>query len=263
MKAIYTKKSPGFTIVELVVAMTILLVLTGLWFYSYTQNVVDARDSVRISDLASVSSQLKLYKKSRGAYPLPWNGFNILNRGRQVAIQWVLNENVTLTTLDKIPYDPSKDFAYSYSVTRNKQEFELALTLESAETGNALLEWDYKTVSKNVLPTILLAAPAWADREINAAVWAWSANRQLFIFNKWFHNLPYTHDGDAAPFSDGTSFDDLLNDPNIVFWQNSDYRNCEEIFEAGKRISDDGVAEEYQILDSSWVLVNTTCTFPL
>lgn len=257
----YRKNRKWFTIVELVVAMTILLVLTGLWFYSYTQNVVDARDSVRVSDIASVTSQLKLYKKARWAYPLPWDSFNLLNNGRIVAIQWVLNENVTLTTLDKIPKDPSIGIPYSYSVTRNKQEFELALTLESSDTGTALLEWDYKTVSINVLPTIILAIPEWADREIHDWVWAWSANRQLFVFNKWYHNLPYTYEAWYAPYSDGTSFTDLLNDPNIEFWQNSDYRNCTEILESGKQISNAAVAEEYQILNSSGALVNTTCTF--
>ena len=264
MKISKKKNNYWFTIVELVVAMTILLILTGLWFYSYTQNVVDARDSVRISDIASVSSQLKLYKKARGAYPLPGDNFNILNRGRIVAIQWVLNENVTLTTLDKIPYDPSSEIAYSYWITRNKQEFQLALTLESAETGYAMLEWDYKSVSKNVLPTILLAAETWADLEINAAETWWPTNRLLFIFNKWYHNLPYTHDWDRAPYSDGTAFNLLITDPNITYWQNSDYRNCAEIFEAGKHLTNSWVREEYQILDSSWVLVNTTspdCTF--
>ena len=250
-----------FTIVELVVAMTILLVLTGLGFYSYTQNVVDARDSVRVSDLASVSSQRKLYKKSRWAYPLPGDTFNLLNRWRIVANQWVLNENVTLTTLDKIPYDPSLERPYVYSTTRNKQEFQLALTLESVDSGHALLEWDYKSVSKSVLPTIVLATNDWIDKEINNAVWAWSTNRLLFVFNKGFNTLPYTHEGDNAPKNDATTFEQLIDDPNIKFWQNSDYRNCTEIFESGKHISDSGVQEQYQILDTSWILTDANCTF--
>lgn len=251
------KNNFWFTIVELVVAMTILLVLTGMWFYSYTQNVVDARDSVRISDMASVNSQLKLYKKSRWAYPLPGNNFNINNGSRLVAIQWLLNENVTLTTLDKIPYDPSAEVPYSYSVTRNKQEFQLALTLESSETWVAVLEWDYKTVSKNVLPTIMLAATWLWDRDIS---WS-SSDRDLFIFNQWYHNLPYTHDGGNEAYTDNTPFAQLLSDPNITFWQNSDYRNCSEIFEAGKHISDVGTSETYDILNSSGVLEPTLCDF--
>ena len=256
-----TKNNKWFTIVELVVAMTILLVLTGLGFYSYTQNVVDARDSVRVSDLASVSSQLKLYKKARGAYPLPGDAFNILNRWRIVANQWVLNEDVTLTTLDKIPYDPSLERPYIYSTTRNKQEFQLALTLESADSGHALVEWDYKSVSKNVLPTIVLATDEWIDKQINSDEPDWPANRKLFVFNKGFHTLPYTHDGDNGPINDDTDFNELLTDPNIKFWQNSDYRDCTEIFESGKHISDSWDTEEYQILDASWVLINTNCTF--
>ncbi len=254
------KGTHWFTIVELVVAMTILVVLTGMWFYSYTQNIVDARDSVRISDIASVSSQLKLYKKSRWAYPLPGNSFNILNRWRIVATQWVLNEDVTLTTLDKIPYDPSNEVAYSYSTTRNKQEFQLALTLESSETWTAVLEWDYKTVSINVLPTIMLAPLITWDKEINTASGG-TSNRNLFIFNGWYHNLVYTHDGSGAAYNDWITFSWALNDPNIKFWQNSDFRSCSEILESGKQISNAWVSEEYQILDSSGVLSPTNCTF--
>lgn len=251
-----------FTIVELVVAMTILLVLTGLWFYSYTQNVVDARDSVRISDIASVSSQLKLYKKARWAYPLPGDSFNILNQWRIVGIQWLLNENVTLTTLDKIPYDPSAEIPYVYSVTRNKQEFQLALTLESSENGIAVLEWDYKTVSRNVLPTLVLALSSWWDREINNDH-GWSANRRSFVFNEWYQNLPYTHDGDNAPYTGASSFSEAIDNPNIKFWQNSDFRDCDEIFESGKHLTNSWDTEIYQILNSSGSLVDTDpgCTF--
>jgi len=57
--------SQGFTLVELVVAATILVILTSIGFYSYTKNISDARDSSRIANLSALSSQLSLYKQQR------------------------------------------------------------------------------------------------------------------------------------------------------------------------------------------------------
>jgi len=65
----YTKKA--FTLVELIVSTTILAILTTIGFYTYTQYISDARDSVRKTDISTLDSQLNLYKKQRGAYPLP------------------------------------------------------------------------------------------------------------------------------------------------------------------------------------------------
>jgi len=44
-----------------------------------------------------------------------------------------------------------------------------------------------------------------------------------------------------------------LNDPLIEFYQNSDYRSCDEISEAGKSLGDG----EYQIRDTDGVLTGT------
>lgn len=55
----------AFTLIELVVTATILVILTSIGFYSYTQNISDARDGRRKTDLSALSSQLNLYKKQR------------------------------------------------------------------------------------------------------------------------------------------------------------------------------------------------------
>jgi prepilin-type N-terminal cleavage/methylation domain-containing protein len=62
---------PAFTLVEIIVATTILVILSTLGFYSYTQNLSDARDGTRKSDLSTLGSQLVLHKRERGSYPLP------------------------------------------------------------------------------------------------------------------------------------------------------------------------------------------------
>lgn len=244
----------AFTLVELIVAASILAILTTIWFYNYTGNIASARDSVRQTDISKLSSELKLYKRQRWAYPMPWDNFEIRNgTGAVNAYQWRMNNNVSLTTADSLPRDPELDIPYFYSVTRNKQEYQLAASIENDGNPYAYLVWDYKSVAKNVLPNIMIASNATVPIDITT-----TSNQRLFIFHKWIHNLPYDFETGEA-FSDGTDLSDLLLAASDTFWQNSDYRSCVEINTTWKNITLTGSTDTYQILNSSWVLVDETC----
>ena len=251
-------KNKGFTLIELVVASTILVILTSIWFYSYTENIADARDGVRKTDISALGSQLNLYKKQRWAYPVPGNNFEIHNRWGIVAYQWYMNNSVTLSTADKLPTDPDLEIPYIYATTKNRQEHQLALSLENSGSPYAILLWDYKSVAKNILPNIILAAEGTTALEVNSAVWAWATNRLLFIFDKGSHNIPYDFDT-LSPSSDATAFNDLLTDAGDDYWQNSDYRNCSEVYSAAKSITPDWSSDEYQILNSTGALIDQSC----
>lgn len=239
-----------FSFVELIVATTIVIILSSMGFYAYSQYLIDARDSQRASDFASVSSSLKVYRQKRGAYPLPGDRFWLKNGATLVvARQWKLNKSVSLDTLDKLPTDPYSKTFYSYSVTANRQEFQLAWTLENAGRPTALLQGTYKTVTKNNLPSIVIAYSSTTDLDITNATY-----KNTFILNNGTHNIPYSHDT-GIPVSDGTVFASLLLDPTIDFWQNTDYTSCAAIYYAWKNIW----AWEYQILDTNGNLINTTC----
>jgi prepilin-type N-terminal cleavage/methylation domain-containing protein len=179
----YTKKA--FTLVELIVSTTILAILTTIGFYTYTQYISDARDSVRKTDISTLDSQLNLYKKQRGAYPLPWDYFEIHNRWEIVAYQWQMNQDVSLTTADSLPTDPELKIPYMYATTKNRQEHQLGLSIYNNDIPYAFIAWSYKSVSKNILPNILLATGATSAVEINSAVWAGATNRTWFLFSKW------------------------------------------------------------------------------
>jgi len=74
-----------------------------------------------------------------------------------VAQQGKMSRDVALSTADNIQYDPYLDIPYTYSITTNRQEFEISLTLENSDNPIALLDGTYKSVAKNVLPTISVA----------------------------------------------------------------------------------------------------------
>jgi len=246
--------SLAFTLVEIVVTATILVILTSIWFYSYTKHISDARDSSRLTDISALSSQLSLYKRDRWAYPFPWNRFNIVNGSVTIAYQWKMNNNVALTTAaTSLPLDPELDIPYLYSTTRNRQEFQLAASAENSDSPYTILQWDYRSVSKNILPNIILALDTINDTDVSIL-----GNKSLFLFNQWFNTLPYDFDN-GSPYSDGETLTWMLNNAWNNYWQNTDLRDCSEINLAGKNITATGSTDEYQILDSNWVLENTDC----
>ncbi len=250
----------AFTFVELIVATTIIIILASIWLYSYSWLLWDSRDSQRKSDLSQVSSALKVYKQKRWYYASPWDFFNLTFSWITVANQWFLNKKVYLNSLEKLPKDPKTKTYYVYSITTNKQEFQLFITLENEDESIALVWWDYKTVSKNNLPTLALAMneTVWTNIEIKD-----SANKDYFIFDNQTHNLPYTIEEPYQPYHDWISFNDLLTEVEQEdnFWQNTDFRNCTEIKEAAKLLiplTSDPV--EYQIITDTWALINTGCS---
>ena len=252
-----------FTFVELIIVTAIIGILTVIGFVSYVDFISGARDSQRTSDLAKISSALKVFQQKRWYFPDPGENFRITNNWYVVWYQGFLDTWVRLQTLDTLPNDPKIDQAYFYSITWNKQQFQLGTTLENDDTPVAFLEWNYSSVSKNVLPNIILAITATSDIEIHTGVWDGDQNRDRFIFHKQSNNLPYTFET-GLPYSEWTSFDTLLSiaENNEYFWQNNDYRNCLEIYEERKYISDftaTGSTEEYQILTTTGALVNTQC----
>lgn len=259
------KTKKAFTFIELIVVIIILGILSTIWTMSYIDSIADSRDSQRKSDLVKVWSALKIYKQKRGYFPLPWDKFNISYSWSTVAYQWYLNTDVRLNTLDNLPFDPKINQAYIYSIVTNKQEYELTATLENSENNISLKNSTYKSVSKNILPTITFATnqTIWTNIEIKPWTTEWDTNRELFIYNNQPYNLAYTFIKPYEPISDWISFTWLLNivENNNTYWQNTDFRNCIEINESWKLLIPLSSEElEYQIITDTWALINTGCT---
>ena len=249
----------GFTLVEIMVAVVIVILLASVWFYSYSQSLSWARDAVRKSDFAMLEAQLLNHKRIYWSFPVPWNNFEIHNRWYRVATQWLLDRNVWIEGANILPIDPLTESNYIYSISRNRQEFQIAWTLENDDIYMSLLRGNYVSVSSNILPTIVLAYNGTGNIEINPSVWSWNTNRDSFIFDQSLINLPYSFDT-WNPVS-RWSFNDLLNEAQENnFWQSSSFRNCAEIWNAWKQLDDSWSSDEYQIRSNTWILENQLCT---
>ncbi len=68
-------KRAGFSLIELIVVITIMVLLTTVGVVSFTSANANARDGKRKADLAQVQSALVLYRTDEGSYPttINWN----------------------------------------------------------------------------------------------------------------------------------------------------------------------------------------------
>lgn len=250
------KNKKAFTFVELIMVTVILTILWSIWFIWFVWNLSSARDAERKSSFGQITSAMKLHKKNRWSYPAPENYFSITNgwNSNVVVWQWKLWPNVWLSTIDKIPLDPKLNIPYLYSITKNKQEFQIAWALENNDRTKTLLRGSYKSVSKTVLPTIILALDSTIDTEITDPT-----NKDLFIFDEGIHNFPYDFDWGVLPFSDWTDFNILLSEAEISksFSQNSSFETCAEVIDAWKSIWN----WDYQTRSNTWALITITCSW--
>jgi prepilin-type N-terminal cleavage/methylation domain-containing protein len=249
------KERKAFTLVELVVVITILAILSTIWFISMLWYLLDTRNSKRISDLSNVFASMKTYKNQRWKYPIPVDYFSLTNGPTNaIAWQWKLWKNISLTTIDEIPLEPKLNIPYIYSITASRQEFQLAWTLEAEWWWDywAIVIWNYNSVSQDLLPTLLVATSSSVDVTN-------SSDKNLFIFNDQNHNLPYSFISWSNPVSDWTNINVLLQNSidSKNFSQNSDFETCQEIEEWLKEIWN----WTYQVRDEFQILTDISCTF--
>ena len=129
------QRKQAFTLVELIVVITILAILGTIAFISLQWYSRDSRDSVRISDVSNMKTSLELFHLDAGKYPLP-------DDAEEVTFSWwvlwyqgtfweQVRKNVS-RNMAEVPTDPLMDKEYIYSVLNNRNELEVL----------ALLEWD-------------------------------------------------------------------------------------------------------------------------
>jgi prepilin-type N-terminal cleavage/methylation domain-containing protein len=129
------KQQKAFTLVELIVVITILAILWTIAFISMEWYSKSSRDSVRISDVSNMKTSLELFHLNAGKYPLPDNNEIVEYETQTLWYQWKFWSTVVSNlsrNLNEIPTDPLTDKQYIFSVANNRNEFEIL----------SLLEWD-------------------------------------------------------------------------------------------------------------------------
>jgi general secretion pathway protein G len=72
------KKQQGFTLLEIMLVVTIIALLLGTAIYKLTGNVEYARDTRVRADIQGINTQLKLYESMNGFFPTTDQGLQAL-----------------------------------------------------------------------------------------------------------------------------------------------------------------------------------------
>jgi len=153
------KQKQAFTLVELIVVITILAILWTIAFISLQWYSKDARDWVRISDVSNMKTALELFHLDAGKYPLPDSGETVVYSWAIVWTQWEFWDTVVSNlsrSLNKAPTDPLSDKKYVYSVSWNRNNFEILNLIE--------WEWDialWNISQTNAVTTTRIAKVEW------------------------------------------------------------------------------------------------------
>jgi len=138
------KNTSWFTLVELIVVVTILVVLSTVWFISYESYLVDTRDSKRLSQMNNLRDALRL-SITKWKLPFPDDGIELRQDGVVYAYQWYAWESVLESiSFSQNTIDPLDDVYYHYLLIKNQVDFQLLWYLEK-DPLESVLQKKYKT----------------------------------------------------------------------------------------------------------------------
>ena len=127
----------AFTLVELIVVITILAVLSAIWFVAFSWYLAWTRDTNRISQLKSISDWLELYW-TKHDLPIPEDKVDIKvwtwTNEKTIAYQWYAWKNILETIEYSSEWVDPKDWTYfSYYLTKDKKYYQLMAFLEESD----------------------------------------------------------------------------------------------------------------------------------
>lgn len=156
MKLTKNTAKSWFTLVELIIVITILAILWTIGFVSFQGYTADARNTKRTSDIASLQSSLET-KRAWTSLSLVWfvddTVTSAINLPANIAGQaiastwtgynaWIMNFALLWVWAESFK-DPN-GFDYSFGATSLKNgQYQFAATLEW-ETQKALVKWNYQ-----------------------------------------------------------------------------------------------------------------------
>jgi general secretion pathway protein G len=111
------KKSEGFTLIEILVVATIIVLLTAAGVISYSTFLKQSRDVKRKADLGEISAALEMYRSNNDTYPT-------------VGLSQLTAPVVYIQTLPTDPKNPT----YTYYYTATASDYTLGAYLENGTT---------------------------------------------------------------------------------------------------------------------------------
>jgi len=128
-----TKFNSGFTLLELLVVITILGILASVGFGQYRTSQLKARDAQRKGDLANVARALEMYYSDHGCYPPSTSsGLIDVGGGLDWGTEFSTSEVVYMKMLPKDPLqDKDANYVYCYQSDDSGTYYQLYAKLQN------------------------------------------------------------------------------------------------------------------------------------
>ena len=126
----------AFSLVEILVVVTIISILASIAAVSYSRFVKQSRDARRKTDLEQIRAAIELYRNFKGAYPTPGMvfGTDALVDGSVVP---------TIMYMSKIPNDPMSvgpsSNTYYYTSSGTYQDYTLCAYTEGTTDSTSIV----------------------------------------------------------------------------------------------------------------------------
>jgi general secretion pathway protein G len=127
-----TKYFHGFTLIEMLIVITIIALLASTILVGMGSARAKARDSRRIADLHNVQNALELYFAKNGKYPTGITGTGTARWDSLVTT--LINAGIGV---NQVPKDPLNNatYYYQYGVDTNGTDYVLGAQLEQCDTA--------------------------------------------------------------------------------------------------------------------------------
>lgn len=120
------KKRPAFTLIEVLVATTIIAVLTAIGVVSYASANRNSRDAKRLADVEQIRSALEMYRADCGSYP------EAITFGSPLTSSCL---GSTVTYMQQVPQDPKPSSGCDYSYNQvGENNYTITVCLEKEGT---------------------------------------------------------------------------------------------------------------------------------
>jgi len=200
----------GFTLVELIVVITILAILWTIAFMSYKNYSGSAKDSVKAYNIKNISKTLELFSLDKWFFPKPDNSTTITYSWAKLWYQWEFWKNA-FTNVWKLSDIPKSEWNnYTYSITSDKTQYQLSTIMNWPIWYNNIINNSYASNNKEAFAYVnwnynwqfvkwssgstvyILATPSiitnsTGSKDLSSII----TNKQL-VFN-WYKNLPLSY----------------------------------------------------------------------
>jgi prepilin-type N-terminal cleavage/methylation domain-containing protein len=126
-------KQQAFTLVELIVVITILAILGTIGFVSLSGYTLQARDSTRLTDVATLTRSLEIVRGKGYPLPLPDAAVVLSASGVSIGYQGYMGSGALKSIgVGGSIADPLDDSLYTYSVNTLQNKYQLVGFSESS-----------------------------------------------------------------------------------------------------------------------------------